>query len=137
MNLIFVYFILAKRNRHHSDNTFLSRRQPFSIFNQEVPHIPHYNGEDPNYSLDSFINKIEEKGKILRWSHSDYGIAIATHLKGRLRSEFLKNENWMTLTWNELQKDLRTRVNQSKHENTFLSVVKNWFNRKNQYNMIV
>lgn len=94
----------------------------------EPPHIPDYNGEDPNYPLDSFINKIKEKGEILRWSHSDYGIAIVTHLKGRPRSEFLKNQDWMTLSWNELQKDLRTRVNQSRNEKPLLSIVKKWFN---------
>lgn len=121
MNLYIYHLFVGNRKNSNFSNTLLK---------QKVPDIPEYNGEDPNYSLDSFINKIKQQGKMLYWKESDYGKAVVTHLKGRPRIEFLRNQDWMTLTWKELQKDLMTRVTQSTNEITFLTLVKKSFHSK-------
>ena len=76
--------------------------------------------------MDLFINNVEERGRVLQWNNSDYAIATAMHLQGNPRREFLKNKDWESLTWKEVQRDLRTA--QLRNENSFMNNVKKWFN---------
>ena len=78
----------------------------FIPFYRDNVNVPYYDGEDPFCPLDLFLYSIEHEGKMRRWKPKDYATCVLNRLKGKAKIEFMKNPDYMNLTWNQIQNDL-------------------------------